>query len=283
MNNRKTHLLMGHPEHFDIKYAINAHMMSDGQLNKADRLLAIKQWQDLKNIFEKLGTTVSVIHGPSHLPDFVFSANQTLPFTHPKTKKPSVLLSQMKNPERREEVSIYRKFFEDAKYEIYEVEGGPDAFIEGNGDILIHPNSLTAFAGHGHRTNLKTISQLSTRFGFEIVPLRLISEHFYHLDTCFSIINRNCVCYVEEAFDPSELKKALTHFETKIQISFNEGIRGFAGNCYSPDGQHIVVQKGNMQFCRDLKANGLTPIETDTSEYMKSGGSVFCMKMELCY
>jgi N-dimethylarginine dimethylaminohydrolase len=39
-----------------------------------------------------------------------------------------------------------------------------------------------------------------------------------------------------------------------------------------------VLQKGSASACADLRRLGFKPVEVDTSEFMKSGGSVFCMK-----
>ena len=51
------------------------------------------------------------------------------------------------------------------------------------------------------------------------------------------------------------------------------------GNC--PDGKHFVVHYDNPVTIAAVKALGLEVIEVDTSEFLKSGGSVFCMTMML--
>ena len=40
-----------------------------------------------------------------------------------------------------------------------------------------------------------------------------------------------------------------------------------------------VLQKGSVQAIEALKAEGYEIEEIETSAFMKSGGSVFCMKM----
>ena len=49
----------------------------------------------------------------------------------------------------------------------------------------------------------------------------------------------------------------------------------------TPNGKDIIIQQGARKTVESLKANGFKIHEVDTSEYIKSGGSVFCMKQLL--
>ncbi len=68
-------------------------------------------------------------------------------------------------------------------------------------------------------------------------------------------------------------------FDHVIEIEHAENLACFSGNCHSPDGKHVILQRGSRHFLRDLAKKGFTPIEVDTSEFIKAGGSVFCLKM----
>ena len=52
-----------------------------------------------------------------------------------------------------------------------------------------------------------------------------------------------------------------------------------ACNGHSPDGRHFIVQRGANKTIALVQSLGLTVIEVDTSEFIKSGGSVYCMKL----
>jgi N-dimethylarginine dimethylaminohydrolase len=43
----------------------------------------------------------------------------------------------------------------------------------------------------------------------------------------------------------------------------------------------VLIQKGSADTVDALKQRGLDVFEVETSEFMKSGGSVFCLKQEL--
>ncbi len=64
--------LMCPPEHFAVEYAINPWMHPD---RPVDAALAMRQWQQLAEVFGSLGHTVHTITPEPGLPDMVFAAN----------------------------------------------------------------------------------------------------------------------------------------------------------------------------------------------------------------
>jgi len=57
------------------------------------------------------------------------------------------------------------------------------------------------------------------------------------------------------------------------------GLLACNGHC--PDGEHFLVQRGARVTNQRVQEAGFSVIELDTSEFLKSGGSVFCMKLML--
>lgn len=269
-------VLMVHPQYFDVEYAINPYMKdAQGNLNKVDRQLAVIQWQNLKACYERLGLTVFALDGVEKLPDMVFAANQSFPFL--KNQKKSVILSRMRSPYRQNEVQYFQQFYRRQGYEVYELE--TDCTFEGNGDALIQPGTQEIWGGYGYRTDLKVYDQVAKITGYKINPLKLQSEYFYHLDTCFSILDHQTVAYVPTAFDAQGVRLIKEKFSRTIEIHEKEAVDCFAANCHSPDGRHVIFHPGAERFRTALRNQGFVPVELNTSEYMKSGGSVFCMKM----
>lgn len=269
-------VLMVHPHYFDVEYSINPYMTdAEGNLNKVDRSLAVIQWQNLKTAYERVGLKVFVLDGVENLPDMVFAANQSFPFL--KNGQKSVVLSRMRSVYRQNEVQFFKKFYQQQGYEIYELS--EEMSFEGNGDALIQPGTQSIWGGYGYRTDLKVYDQLARITGYHVHPLRLQSEYFYHLDTCFAILNHNTVAYVPAAFDVNGVQLIQQKFQKTIEIHETEARSFFAANCHSPDGHHVFLHPGAERFKTSLKNQGFVPVELNTSEYMKSGGSVFCMKM----
>jgi N-dimethylarginine dimethylaminohydrolase len=110
-----------------------------------------------------------------------------------------------------------------------------------------------------------------------VVQLKLADPRFYHLDTCFFAINEWTVAIYEGAFDERGLALIRHFFKNVISVSEKEALN-FALNAVAIK-DDIILQKGSPEFVAALKKYGFNAIEVDTSEFMKSGGSVFCMKM----
>ena len=106
-----------------------------------------------------------------------------------------------------------------------------------------------------------------------------MNKFFYHLDTCFSLLNSETALICPEAFSGEDFKKLTQYFNEIITVSAEENKNSFACNCHCPDGRNVVIEKKANSTAFLLTENGFNVIETDTSEFMKSGGSVFCMKM----
>lgn len=271
-------VLMVAPQYFRIEYAINPYMRSpDGGLNIVDMGYARLQWEELRASYMRLGFKVEVLDGQPDFPDMVFCANQSFPFIDEDGNK-CVILSSMQSKERAGEVSFFRSWYQDQGYEVYDL-GTKNLKFEGNGDALIHFPLNLVWGGYGHRTSKDSYQELAERFGFNIVPLRLKSEYYYHLDLCMSILNPTTVVICPDAFDAKSLELIHLGFPNVIEVSAEENKLYACCNCHCPDDIHVILQRGTPTFATELRRLGFRPIEVDTTEFLKSGGSVFCMKM----
>jgi N-dimethylarginine dimethylaminohydrolase len=266
---------MVRPDYFSIDYAINPHMQdAKGHLKKVNLTLAQTQWQNLQKVFTDLGIYVYTCPAIKGLPDMVFSANHGLIFDH------QIITSQMATIQRREEVSFMKVFLNEIGIDCLNIIPEELKF-EGTGDAIWNAEKSKLFGGYGFRTDLKVYDILQEKCHIKVIPLQLVSEYFYHLDTCFCILDQHTVAYVPEAFSQESVAVIESEFKKRIVITREEGIHHFAGNAFCPDQKHVVLQSGASQFCQQLKSHGFVPIEVETSEFIKAGGSVFCMKLEI--
>lgn len=269
------------PDYFDVTYSINPYMTDEkGNLNQINKQKAILEWQELKKTYEKLGYTVDTLDGHPELPDMVFAANQSFPFLDPKTKSKCVLLSHMRSTYRKPEVAYFKKYYESQGYNVYELEN-KTLCLEGNGDALIQPGNGRVWGGFGPRTDKKVYDEFVSRFHLSVTPLELVTKDFYHLDTCFSILDEHTVAIQKEAFAPESLKLIEKGFKNILEVDRAENLKYFACNCHCPNGKDVILQSGTVQFKSNLIKNGFTVHEVETKEFIKAGGSVFCLKMML--
>lgn len=276
-------VIMVHPQYFDIKYAINSHMLdANGNLNQINKQLALTQWNDLKNKFLNLNLKVHVLEASEEFPDMVFSANQSFIFKDAKTEEKKAVISNMRSNYRKKETSFFKDWYKNNHYKIFELgDESSELCFEGNGDIIPHPDFSFFWGGAGPRTDRAIYDQLNKKLNLKFEVLNLTHPDFYHLDTCFVVLDTKTCAFVPAAFSQSDAEKIKNHFHTTITITEEEAKKYFAANAFCPDGKNVVVQIGTKKFKADLKNHGFNIIEVDTSEFMKSGGSVFCMKMAL--
>lgn len=265
-------MLMCPPTYFEVKDAKNEFM--SGNIGGVDRDKAREQWHALKATFEKCGFSVELIEPGAGLEDMVFTANQVLPALD-ADNHPAVILARMAYESRTREVPHFEKWFREHGYKVLNLPESCKRF-EGGGDGVWHPERKLLWLGFGSRTEERCCDAVSNLLQVPVVKLRLVSAKFYHLDTCFAVLNANSVMIYPPAFDECGMSLIRNYFQNIVEVSEADA-NNFACNALALD-EYVVLQKGSAAACADLQRLGFKPIEVDTSEFMKSGGSVFCMK-----
>jgi N-dimethylarginine dimethylaminohydrolase len=278
-------LLMVTPAYFDVVDVRNAYM--EDNIGKIHYDTAWDEWNTLHALYHRLILKgclheVKVMDGQPGLVDMVFAANQSLPWINRKGDK-VVILSRMRNANRQLEVPFFQSFYDSLGY--VQLDWPESILLEGNGDIIAHPGRRLIWAGYGHRSSFEAAALLPSKLETPVIPLKLISEKFYHLDTCFMPLDDHSVLICPSAFDDNSLKAIAGVFEEVIFIPESEAETTFALNglvLQDSDGvKHVIIQEGAAATISALKEKKCEVHEVNTDEFMKSGGSVFCMKMML--
>ena len=269
-------VLMVLPDHFEVKYVINPHMQ--GNIGTIDKQGAMRQWHALKSAYTSLGIEHFSLPGEPGFPDMVFCANQTLPYSRPGTDEKGVILSNMHAEQRRGEVSFIADFFRQQSYHTQNIRTTRHSDFEGMGDAIWHPEHYLLWGGHGYRTDVEVYERIGEYLDVKVIVLKLDDPDFYHLDTCFSVLSPQAVMIYPGAFTKEGLDLIKHFFDVVIMCPEDESRELFACNAHCPDQQHVIIQRGCTTTNSLLRAAGFTPVEVDTSEFLKSGGSVFCMK-----
>jgi N-dimethylarginine dimethylaminohydrolase len=274
-------VLMVTPRYFNIDTPINAHMLdSHGQPHHLDKAKAQAQWEALKKTYESLGFSVDVVEGGQDLPDMVFCANQSFPFVS-KNGERCVVMSNMNNDVRHKEVAHIESFFRAQGYRSLSVAPRTQhTLLEGMGDVAWLGQKRMLLGGYGFRTNKEIYQTLASLVDCPIAVFELKNPKFYHLDTCLSILNSTTALVCKEAFTSEGFELLQTLIPNLILVPLSEAdAPGFACNAHCPDEKHVILQKGSSLTCSLLKEKHFVPVEVETSEFIKSGGSVYCMKM----
>lgn len=271
-----TRVLFASPDHFSVKYVINPHM--EGQIGEVDVREARDQWERLRAAYAGIGLETFEVQAQPGLPDLVFCANQTLPYRSVDGQATGVVLSRMYSVQRRDEVPFVADFFAGIGYQVLGDLIDEDTYFEGMGDALWHPGRRLLWGGHGYRTSPEAYDVISDRLDVDVMLLQLEDPDFYHLDTCFCPLDESAVLISPDAFTDESVELIEALFEQVIEAPEDESRGLFACNAHCPDERHVIIQRGCTRTTAMLREAGYEPIEVETDEFLKSGGSVFCMK-----
>jgi len=268
-------VLMADPAFFDVLYVINPHMA--GNIGSVDKGLARRQWEQVRDAYAGIGFPIELIQGVEGLPDLVFMANQSFPGQLPDGRW-AAILSYMHAPERRAEVEVVARWYDSRGALTYRLSD-PTLPFEGMGDAAWVPGRRAIVGGHGFRTDRRVYDELAERFDVPTLALRLVDPRFYHLDTCLQLVDDQTALFVPGAFDAEGIRLLEKAFPRLVEVPEEEAAHGLACNGHCPDAQHFIVHRGASRTIAAVRKLGLTPIEVDTGEFLKSGGSVYCMKL----
>lgn len=86
---------------------------------------------------------------------------------------------------------------------------------------------------------------------------------------------------VKEAFTKEGLDLLESAFEQLIYCNLDEAQKSLGANLFCPNGRDIFIDQANNQLIEELQVLGFRIHTLQTSEFLKSGGSVFCLKLHL--
>ena len=262
------HFLMCEPKFFDVCYVINPWM--EGNLGKVDKALAQRQWQNLHDIVAKLAS-VSLVEPVAGLPDMVFTANAGL------VRRNNVIVSSFKHAERQPEAGFFEQFFTGHGYRAHHLK--QNTVFEGAGDALFDTYDRL-WVGSGIRSHAHALHEIVALFEIETYGLELVDPRWYHLDTAFCPLPDGQAIAYEKAFSSKSVELLNEIFGENIVWVSEEDAGNFACNAVSID-RDVIMHKASAELKGVLGQRGFEVIETDVSEFLKSGGACKCMTLEI--
>ena len=269
-----TEVLLYPPAYFDVVDQKNPYMSRKSSI---DRVKAQQQWEALRSALEDAGCQVETIDpAPGH-EDMVFAANQVFLGFHRDIGK-FIVPSQMVHSSRQREVPFYVDWYCQRGFKVIEVNLDDD-HLEGHGDLLWHPDWSRIYAGYGFRSTEKGVEkfrQAMSKLEISVVPFHLVDPYSYHLDTCFCPLNNDAILIYPGAYAAQSLA-ALRPFWKRVYELTTDEAHKFMGNGIVVNGRYLTPYI-TPHLESILRQEGLAPVVIDTSEFEKSGGSLFCMK-----
>src|SRR5437773_1779498 len=218
------------PRFYRVEYVINPWM--EGNVGRTDAEEAMRQWEALRAALAARAH-LELLEPAAGLPDMPFTANAGL--VHEDTFVPARFRFPQRAPETRHAVEWFRR----RGHRIAELPGR--GTFEGEGDALFQPGAPLLWGGYGVRTSLQADRHLAEMLDVEVVPLRLVDERFYHLDTCFCPLPEGRVFYYPDAFDRESLERiaARVPAEQRFEVDAADALH-FACNAVVTGGAVIT-------------------------------------------
>ncbi|MGA8153494.1 MAG: arginine deiminase-related protein [Terriglobales bacterium] len=264
--------LMCPPTFFDVREVKNPYMGAP-----IDRSRAQQQWENLRRTLQDAGVTVELIDPIAGLDDMVFAANQVFVGQHPSVGK-FIVPSRMLYASRQKEVAFYVEWFRRRGYKVIDLDLEEEC-LEGHGDLIWHPDHSRVWAAYGFRSTRGGVEKFAaemSKLNIPVTILELVDEFCYHLDTCLCPLNNDAALICPAGLSDSS-QEAIRQGFSRIHTLKREAAVRFIGNGIVANGRFLTPQV-TPNLTRILAAEGLTPVVVETSEFEKSGGSVFCMK-----
>jgi N-dimethylarginine dimethylaminohydrolase len=267
-------VLLCSPTHFDVVDQKNPHMSATATI---DHARAMQQWQAFCSALEQAGCEIETIPPVPGLEDMVFAANQVF-VGHGKVGK-FIVPGRMVYASRQREVPYFIEWFRQRGFTILDLGLSEDEYLEGHGDLLWHPDGSRVYAAYGFRSTksgIDSFREAMTKLEIPLVELHLVDRFCYHLDTCLCPLNNEAALIYPGAYDGASLA-TLRGFWKRVHELTREEAHKFMGNGIVCNGRYLTPYL-TPHLEAILAQEGLTPVVLDTSEFEKSGGSLFCMK-----
>lgn len=261
------------PDCFDIIDVKNPFMA--GQVGSVDLGAAKHQWSEMCAAFRTAGAAVEQLAPVPGCEDMVFCANTALFGLDAQSRKTCVP-ARMTFPSRAPEVEPAVAWSAARGYRIAQL-GDSALRFEGTGDAIWHPGRRLLWGGYGWRTDPQVYPDLAKALGMPVLMLPLTDSTYYHLDTCFCAVDEKTVLVHAPAIAEEGLQLVRRVFERVLEVDAGEAAR-FACNAAVVGGRTVIIDRDAAATAHRLRDLGYDVIEIDTGEFLKSGGSVYCMK-----
>ena len=258
------------PTNYSVAYDINPWMTRNVGRATPD---AARQWERLVETLRCAGDArIELLEAQPGLPDLVFTANAAL------ISGGLAIMSSFRHPERRREQQANRSFLAKAGFATSFLQ---QTYFEGAGDALFDRVRPVLYAGYGWRSERTAAAQLGETIAVRTVPLLLVDERFYHLDTCLCPLASGHVLAYMDAFSPhaQTLLRRTVEPEYLIELSLEDAL-AFACNTVEI-GDALVMHDASQRLRDRLNAAGYRVFSTDLSEFHKGGGSAKCLTLKL--
>ena len=270
---RLTDVMLSAPPHLELVpcNAVSIENHRNGIACSPD--LALEQHSALVRALEAEGVRCHLVPPAEALPDLSFTRDATL-------MTPWGLLGL--NPaigHRGDEVA---HILEAARSWGVPVMGRiEDGTVEG-GDVCILRPGVVLIGWSGERTGetgAKSLARVFEDRGWRAILTRF-DPHFLHLDTQFTVIDRNRAVACADVLDAGFLAELEAFGVDLVPVSYRE-VQKLGGNLLSLGGGRVVSSADNARVNAELDRLGYKVVAVEIDQFTRCGGGIHCLTMPL--
>jgi len=257
--------LMCPPDHFEVAYSINP-WMDPG--HPPDLGLARRQWEGVVAGLRAVGAEVELLEPVPGLPDQVFTSDAGVVVGR------RFVSGRPRHPERRPEIEHAAAWFGARGFEVVDLGGGEDAFLEA-GEVV--PVNGRLLASHGFRSTPEGVAALATALGRDVRPVELTDDRLYHLDAVLCPLDDRRAIVYPEGLTASGRRTVLDLVPEPLVLDEVEALTFCANGVVV--GRSVLLPACPARVRRTLEGWGFDVLVTPVSEFLKAGGSVHCLTL----
>ena len=152
--------------------------------------------------------------------------------------------------------------------------------FEGCGDVEFIDNVMVG--GFGFRSDLVSLEVTAGFLGAEyLIPLKLKDPRFYHLDTCFVYLGGpdRLAIYYPEAFSSPNVQALMGDVCKLIPICEEDAVQFVCNSVVI--GNTIIMPENTASITQQISDLGFNIVQVRAKEFMKAGGSLRCLSLEI--
>ena len=284
---------MSGADYFDDSYAINPYMDEKVAI---DTQKATAEHQNIQQLLESIGVTVSKVAPPKDCQDGVYTANWAL------CNNGVAVLSRLPGPRKNEEPYAQQAL---EALGLKTVQIPEELRFSGQGDAL--PCGDLLFAGSVYRTDVAVHDFLRDTLGLRVISLQTVPKRrwgtfgkpitnttsgwpdslFYDIDLALAVLRvpssstKGLIAWCPRAFTKQSrsVLRALNDVD-KIEVNIHEAVNGFACNLVS-NGEAVVMSAHAPKLQAELAKRGFQTLTPEISELAKGGGYIRCPTLTL--
>jgi arginine dihydrolase len=259
--------LMCPPDYFRIGYEINPWMTRTIQ---PDRELAHIQWNNLVSNLKQAGAAVEVLQPIASLPDMVFTADIGFIDRH------RFIETRFRHAIRQPEVLYGVDWFQRHNYEAIELPLDAATNLESSD---IRPFRDYLLAGYGFRTTFAAHTVLAHLLQRKVLSIKFVDPRLYHLDLSFCPLDDRRAIVAPAAWSRRSCALLEKIIPEPLVLDLDEALT-FCTNAVVV-GKTIIMPSCPARVGRILERWGFTICISPVSEFLKSGGAVHCLTLNL--